>query len=95
MSEERNAGYTIIASTVIGSARFVVGENQNNKLVPYVTWQANIRNDSGSFFWGHYCSDKLQAMADYGHRIADEAERLIDLKERSNRAEHDRAGKER
>lgn len=80
MSEKKqvNEGYTIIESMTIGSARFVIGENLHNPVAPYVTWQANIRNDPDNFFWGHYCATKLGAVADFGRRITEEAEILRD-----------------
>lgn len=78
MSEKKqvNEGYTIIESMTIGSARFVIGENLNNPAAPYVTWQANVKNDPNNFFWGHYCSTKLDAVADFAQRINAEAEYL-------------------
>ena len=73
-------GYTIIESIEIGSAKFVVGENPNNPITPYVTWQANTKNDPNNYFWGHYCTDKLGAMADFGKRVSDEADRQRNMK---------------
>lgn len=80
MNEKKqvNEGYTIIESMTVGSARFVIGENLHNPVAPYVTWQANIRNDPDNFFWGHYCATKLGAVADFGRRITEEAEILCD-----------------
>ena len=80
MNEKKqvNEGYTIIESMTVGSARFVIGENLHNPVAPYVTWQANIRNDPDNFFWGHYCANKLGAVADFGRRITEEAEILRD-----------------
>lgn len=80
MNEKKqvNEGYTIIESMTVGSARFVIGENLHNPVAPYVTWQANIRNDPDNFFWGHYCATKLGAVADFGRRITEEAEILRD-----------------
>lgn len=45
MSEAKqvNQGYTIIESMIVGNARFVIGENLNSQLAPYVTWQANVK----------------------------------------------------
>ena len=71
-----NEGYTIIESMTVGNARFVIGENLNNPAAPYVTWQANIKNDPNNFFWGHYCATKLDAVADFAQRINEEAECL-------------------
>lgn len=76
MSQQINQGYTIIESVTVGNARFVIGENKDSRIAPYVTWQANIKNDPDSFFWGHYCSTKLDAIADFGKRVTDEAEFL-------------------
>lgn len=80
MNEKKqvNEGYTIIESMTVGSARFVIGENLHNPVAPYVTWQANIRNDPDNFFWGHYCATKLGAVTDFGRRITEEAEILRD-----------------
>ena len=76
MNQQTNQGYTIVESMTVGSARFVIGENLNNPTAPYVTWQANIKNDPDNFFWGHYCATKLGAVADFGRRITEEAEIL-------------------
>ena len=75
MSEAKqiNQGYTIIESMTVGNARFVIGENLNSQLAPYVTWQANVKNDPDNFFWGHYCTTKLGAIEDFGKRISKEA----------------------
>ena len=52
MNEQKqvNEGYTIIESMPVGNARFVIGENLNNPAAPYVTWQANVKNDPNNFF---------------------------------------------
>src|SRR5574344_1850795 len=71
--EQVNEGYVIIESVTVGNARFVIGENPNNQAAPYVTWQANVKNDPNNFFWGHYCATKLGAVADFGRRITEEA----------------------
>lgn len=78
MNEQKqvNEGYTIIESMTVGNARFVIGENLNNPAAPYVTWQANIKNDPDNFFWGHCCATKLDAVADFAQRINAEAEYL-------------------
>ncbi|MDD4808080.1 MAG: hypothetical protein PHU30_06275 [Oscillospiraceae bacterium] len=76
MIGQKVQGYTIIESTVIGNAKFVVGENSGNSIAPYVTWQANMKNDPNSYFWGHYYGDKMAALADYGDRISQEAQYL-------------------
>lgn len=85
MIGDKVGGYTIVESTVIGNTKFVVGENQKNPITPYATWQANMKNDPHSYFWGHYCTDKLGAMADYGKRISEEAEYLKNFQENTKR----------
>ena len=97
MNEQKqvNEGYTIIESMTVGNARFVIGENPNNQAAPYVTWQANVKNDPNNFFWGHYCATKLDAVADFAQRINAEAEYLRErtkaniapLQERKERGE--------
>ncbi len=82
MIGDKVEGYTIIESTVIGNAKFVVGENPQNPITPYVTWQANMKNDPHSYFWGHYYGDKLTALADYGDRISQEAQYLKSFQEK-------------
>ena len=73
MIDDKISSYTVIESTEIGSAKFVVGENPGNSLTPYGTWQANMKNDPHSYFWGHYFGSKEEAVADYGERITQEA----------------------
>lgn len=93
--EQVNEGYVIIESVTVGNARFVIGENPNNQAAPYVTWQANVKNDPNNFFWGHYCATKLDAVADFAQRINAEAEYLRErtkantapLQERKERGE--------
>ncbi len=61
--------YTIIESTVVGDTKIVVGENPTHPLTPYVTWEANMKNDPHSYNIGHYCTTKDEVMEDYGKRI--------------------------
>ena len=85
MIGDKVEGYSIIESTVIGNAKFVVGENPQNPIAPYVTWQANMKNDPHSYFWGHYYGDKNTAMADYGDRISQEAQYLKSFQEKKEK----------
>lgn len=82
-----NQGYTIIESMTVGSARFVIGENLDSQIAPYVTWQANVKNDPDNSFWGHYCSTKLGAIEDFGKRISKEAELLQERSESKKMSE--------
>lgn len=85
MIGDKVQGYTVIESTVIGNAKFVVGKNSQNPIAPYVTWQANMKNDPHSYFWGHYCTDKMGAMEDYGKRISDEAQYLKSFQKKKSK----------
>ena len=73
MIGDKISSYSVIESTEIGCAKFVVGENSGNSITPYGTWQANMKNDPHSYFWGHYFVSKEEAVADYGERITQEA----------------------
>lgn len=73
MIGDKISSYTVIVSTEIGNAKFVVGENTDNEVAPYATWQANIKNNPHDYFWGHYFSGKEDALVDYGERITCEA----------------------
>ena len=55
-----NAGYTITDTIHIGATEFVLGEHT---IAPsrYVTWEC--RNGS-NYYWGHYMSDRLDAVKD-------------------------------
>ena len=57
--EQVNEGYVIIESVTVGNARFVIGENPNNQAAPYVTWQANVKNDPNNFFLGSLLRDQI------------------------------------
>lgn len=51
MIGDKISSYSVIESTKIGSAEFVVEENSGNSITPYGTWQANMKNDPHSYFW--------------------------------------------
>ena len=80
---ERNSGYTILESTrgVGGDAdvsialayqrRVVLDRQQINQpeyVIEYVTW--TFSHNNGSFFWGHYHSNVVDAANDYRDRVA-------------------------
>ena len=55
-----NAGYEIFDSINIGKAEFVVGRNIHAPS-QYVTWECSNGNN---YFWGHYFSDRSEALRD-------------------------------
>ena len=55
-----NAGYEIFDSIEIGKAEFVVGKNIYAPS-QYVTWECS---NSDNYFWGHYFSDRSEALRD-------------------------------
>ena len=55
-----NAGYEIFDSINIGKAEFVVGKNIHAPS-QYVTWECSNGNN---YFWGHYFSDRSEALRD-------------------------------
>ena len=67
-----NAGYTITERITVGDVTIVLGESPGTPS-PYVTWRHDP--ETGAYYWGHYHSDRLVALADYGRRITEAAER--------------------
>ena len=55
-----NAGSEIFDSIKIGKAEFVVGKNIHTPS-QYVTWECSNGNN---YFWGHYFSDRSEALRD-------------------------------
>ena len=58
--KRNNAGYEIFDSIKIGKAEFVVGKNIHAPS-QYVTWECSNGNN---YFWGHYFSDRSEALRD-------------------------------
>ncbi len=71
---EENAGYLIFKKeNYCKQYGICIGANKNG----FVTWHyANFENAPTSYFWGHYFSNKQQAMYDYHTRLAREYESL-------------------
>lgn len=86
MIGDKISGYTVTESVSLGNAKFVLGENPNNPIVPFATWQANIKNGEHDYFWGHYTDTRENALKDFGERISREAEYQQSFKEK-NKAE--------
>lgn len=69
---ESNQGYEILQSVVFTNSRgYALGHNPG-AVSPYVTW-AFYENTDGSrdYNWGHYFSEKENAVKDFAHRAAE------------------------
>lgn len=66
-----HAGYTITDSIRIGDVEFVLGVSSTEPSI-FVTWQCS----DGSYYWGHYLSELLEAKQDLLKRAGAELERL-------------------
>lgn len=71
MSVRMNAGYSITDSIHIGDVEFVLGVSSTEPSM-FVTWQCS----DGSYYWGHYLSELLEAKQDLLKRASGELERL-------------------
>lgn len=74
MIGDKIGDYTVTDSITIGNAKFVLGENPQNPIAPFATWQANVKNNEHDYFWGHYTDSRESAMQDFGERISRETE---------------------
>lgn len=81
MIGDKIGNHTVIESIVMGNTKIVIGKNPDNMATPYATWMANMENDPHSYFWGHYCTTKEGALADYGKRIQSQTELLQTFKQ--------------
>ncbi len=66
-----NAGYIITDSIHIGDTEFVFGRSAGEYPM-FVTWQCA----NGTYYWGHYFSELLEAKRDLLQRAGVELERL-------------------
>ncbi len=85
MEIRENAGYTITDSVHIGSAEFVIGEQQTQYGAMYVTWQCR---DGDNYFWGHYLNSRQEAERDLIDRAHSQLDRTLDRRD-------ERRGRER
>lgn len=69
MNQRECAGYIITQSIRVKDAEFVLGEHPKKDM--YVTWRCK---DGDNYFWGHYTSNRYDALKDLCQR----AEREID-----------------
>ena len=86
-----NAGYTITDTIHIGATEFVLGEHT---IAPsrYVTWEC--RNGS-NYYWGHYMSDRLDAVKALLDRAGQELEYQMSRKMRASENPPKKLDKER
>ena len=69
MEQRECAGYIITQSIKVKDSEFVLGEHSKKDM--YVTWRCK---DGDNYFWGHYTSNRYEALKDLCQR----AEREID-----------------
>lgn len=69
MEQRECAGYIITQSIKVKDSEFVLGEHPKKDM--YVTWRCK---DGDNYFWGHYTSNRYEALRDLCQR----AEREID-----------------
>ena len=69
MEQRECAGYIITQSIKVKDTEFVLGEHPKKDM--YVTWRCK---DEDNYFWGHYTSNRYEALKDLCQR----AEREID-----------------
>lgn len=81
MDKEINAGYIITDRLTVGNAEFVIGQNEN-ALAKFVTWKCT--RGEKSYYWGHYCTDRLSALEDLCNRALDEIHYLRGLEQKQN-----------
>lgn len=87
--ERKNAGYDIIASVRFDeNYEVVLGERtSDNGDKAYVTWECNY----GNYYYGHYITDKLSAIMDFGERVKDKAELYISWQKDEHNVDADNA----
>lgn len=69
MEQRECAGYIITQSIKVKDSEFVLGEHPKKDM--YVIWRCK---DGDNYFWGHYTSNRYEALKDLFQR----AEREID-----------------
>ena len=84
MGQEINAGYIITDRLTVENAEFVIGQREAAPS-QFVTWQC--RKGEKDYFWGHYCNDRLAAVADLCKRALDEIEYLRTFRSKKDTGE--------
>lgn len=84
MDKEINAGYVITDRLTVGNSEFVIGQNENAP-AQFVTWKCT--KGEKSYYWGHYCKERLTAIEDLCNRALDEIHYLKSLQQEQNEVE--------
>ena len=76
MEQRECAGYIITQSIRVKDAEFVLGEHSKKDM--YVTWRCK---DGDNYFWGHYTSNRYEALKDLCQRAEKEIDYLAAIGE--------------
>lgn len=68
-------GYEVKGLVRIGGIGIVFAENPA-EVRPYVTWRVNEFGHFKDYYWGHYFSDRQDALKDFRARVKDETRSL-------------------
>lgn len=71
MEQRECAGYIITQSIKVKDSEFVLGEHPKKDM--YVTWRCK---DGDNYFWGHYTSNRYDALKDLCQRAEKEIDYL-------------------
>ena len=66
MKERINQGYTITDSVHVRDYEYVIAHHPTAPS-PYVVWRVS----NGDYYWGHYFSDRWDALQDLSERISE------------------------
>lgn len=75
MEQRVCAGYVITQSIKVKDTEFVLGEHPTTGM--YATWQCK---DGDNYFWGHYCTNKYDALKDLCQRASNEVDYLASIR---------------
>ena len=76
MEQRECAGYIITQSIKVKDSEFVLGEHPKKDM--YVTWRCK---DGDNYFWGHYTSNRYEALKDLCQRAEREIDYLVSIGE--------------
>ena len=76
MDQRECAGYIITQSIMVKDSEFVLGEHPKKDM--YVTWRCK---DGDNYFWGHYTSNRYEALKDLCLRAEKEIDYLAAIGE--------------
>ena len=76
MEQRECAGYIITQSIMVKDSEFVLGEHPKRDM--YVTWRCK---DGDNYFWGHYTSNRYEALKDLCQRAEKEIDYLAAIGE--------------